>query len=92
MSKAMIPLGPELTDQWGHRHFPNLTWKLPCDQCAQDEAPRAQEPVLAFGFGRKFEERFPEDRRGNSRETWKRCVLGRGNSICKGPVVAEEGW
>lgn len=37
--------------------LPNLTWKLPCDQCAQDEAPRAQEPVLAFGFGRKFEER-----------------------------------
>lgn len=48
--------------------------------------------MLAFGFGRKFEERFL--RTGG--ETWgdlKRCVPGQGTSICKGPVVAEEeGW
>ena len=84
--------GPELTDQCGHRHFPNLTWRLSCDQCAQDEVPRAQEPVPAFGFGRKVEECFPEDRRGNSGETGKRCVPGHGNSMCKGPEVAGEGW
>ena len=87
----MTPPGSELTDQCRHRRFPNLTWRLSCDQCAQDEVPRAQEPVPAFGFGRKVEELFPEDRRGNSREPGKRCVPGHGNSMCKGPVEVGEG-
>lgn len=92
VNKATTPPGPELTAQWGHRHFPDLTWKLSCDQWAQDEVPRAREPVPAFDFGRKVQERFPEDRRGNSGETGRRCVPGHGNSMFKGPVVAGEGW
>ena len=45
-----------------------------------------------FDFGRKVEKHFPEDRRANSGETGRRCVPGHGNSMCKGPVVAGEGW
>ena len=50
-NKAMISLALSSLPTGGHRS-PRTTWNLSCDQCAQDEVPRAQKTVPGFDLVR----------------------------------------